>query len=129
MLGASWPLADEFYLFGTAPWNPARPKENIDTLFDNKIPVGLSRDKVRVLLSIDSEASNLEGTRDMQRGGDYPQAWCRQFGKGRSFYTALGHRDDIWANDPVFRAHILGGIRWAIGLEEGDATPRGNNSR
>ena len=40
------------------------------------------------------------------------------FGKGRTFYTALGHRDDIWSNDPVFRAHILGGIRWALGLEQ-----------
>jgi type 1 glutamine amidotransferase len=53
----------------------------------------------------------------MQPGGDYPQAWYRTYGKGRSFYTALGHRDDIWSNDPVFRAHVLGGIRWALGLE------------
>ena len=36
-------------------------------------------------------------------------------GEGRVFYTALGHRDDIWSNNPVFRAHI--GIRWAPGLE------------
>jgi type 1 glutamine amidotransferase len=54
---------------------------------------------------------------DMTRGGDYPQAWWRTFGKGRTFYTALGHRDDIWSNDPVFRAHVLGGIRWALNLE------------
>jgi type 1 glutamine amidotransferase len=52
------------------------------------------------------------------RIGDYPQAWSRSFGRGRVFYTALGHRDDIWSNDPIFRAHILGGIRWALGLEE-----------
>ena len=38
-------------------------------------------------------------------------------GEGRVFYTALGHRDDIWSNDAVFRAHIKGGIRWALGLE------------
>ena len=35
----------------------------------------------------------------------------------RSFYTSLGHRDDIWSTDPVFRAHITGGIRWALGIE------------
>ena len=52
------------------------------------------------------------------KGGDYPQAWTREYGKGRSFYTSLGHRDDIWSNDPVCRAHILGGIRWALGLEQ-----------
>jgi type 1 glutamine amidotransferase len=33
------------------------------------------------------------------------------------FYTAPGHRDDIWSNDPVFRAHVAGGIRWALSLE------------
>ena len=71
MLGDSWPLSDEFYLFGTAPWNERQPEENIDTLFGNRIPVGLSRDRVRVLLSIDSEVSDLDGMRDMHRGGDY----------------------------------------------------------
>ena len=117
MLGASWPLVDEFYLFGTAPWDPARPTENVDVLFGNHIPMGFSRDRVHVLLSIDSEKSDLTNQIDMTRGGDYPQAWWRTFGKGRTFYTALGHRDDIWSNDPVFRAHVLGGIRWALGIE------------
>ena len=52
-----------------------------------------------------------------RKGGDYPQAWTRTDGRGRVFYTALGHRDDIWSNDPVFRAHVAGGIRWALSLE------------
>jgi hypothetical protein len=118
MLGGSWPLVDEFYLFGTAAWDAARPKENVDALFGNRIPVGFSRERVNVLLSIDTERSDLTGQPEMQRGGDYPQAWWRSFGQGRVFYTSLGHRDDIWSNDPVFRAHILGGIRWALALEE-----------
>ena len=118
MLGRSWPLVDEFYLFGTAPWDAARPTENVDVLFGNRIPMGFSRERVHVLLSIDSEASDLTGQPDMVKGGDYPQAWWREFGKGRTFYTALGHRDDIWSNDPVFRAHISGGIRWALRLEK-----------
>ncbi len=45
MLGAGWPIVDEFYLFGTAPWDAARPDDNIDVLFKNKIPMGFSRDK------------------------------------------------------------------------------------
>ena len=125
MLGASWPLADEFYLFGAEAWTAERPEENLDALFSNRIPVGFSRDRVRVLISIDTARSDLEGLEGMTKSGDYPQAWCRNYGTGRSFYTALGHRPDIWSNDPVFRAHILGGIRWALGLEEGDATPKG----
>ena len=77
----------------------------------------LSRASVHVLLSIDTGKTDLEGLEDMELGGDYPQAWYQDFGEGRSFYTSLGHRDDIWSNDPVFRAHVVGGIRWALGLE------------
>jgi uncharacterized protein len=110
MLGASWPLVDEFYLFGTAPWDASRPDDNIDVLFKNRIPMGFSRDRVRVLLSLDTERMDMSKQPHLKRGGDYPQAWTREFGKGRSFYTSLGHRDDIWSNDPVFRAHIAGGI-------------------
>ncbi len=60
--------------------------------------------------------------------GRYPIAWTRDYGKGRVFYTALGHRKDLWDTDPLlkdrknpvataeaFRAHILGGIIWALG--------------
>jgi type 1 glutamine amidotransferase len=125
MLGGSWPIVDEMYHFGTAPWSADRPEENIDVLFDNQIPIGFSRDRVRVLLSIDTEATDLEGLVEVRAGGDYPQSWVRDYGEGRSFYTSIGHREDIWSNDPVFRAHVVGGIRWALGLEDGDATPRG----
>lgn len=57
------------------------------------------------------------------RGRRPRAAWVRDFGQGRSFYTSLGHRDDIWSNDPVFEARVVCGIRWALGLEPGDATP------
>lgn len=118
MLGPSWPLVDEFYLFGTAPWDASKPNDNIDVLFKNKIPMGFSRDRVHVLLSLDTSSMDLTKQPHLVRGGDYPQAWTRTYGRGRSFYTSLGHRDDIWSNDPVFRAHITGGIRWALALED-----------
>lgn len=117
MLGASWPVVDELYHFGTAPWDASRPTENVDVLFGNRIPMGFSRDRVHVLLSLDTDRTDITGLPDVVRGGDYPQAWTRTFGKGRTFYTSLGHRDDIWSHDPVFRAHVRGGIRWALGLE------------
>ena len=127
MLGPSWPIVDELYLFGNAAWRAERPDENRDELFDHPIPLAFSRDRVRVLLSLDTERSDLQGLEEIgvARGGDYPQAWARTYGRGRSFYTSLGHREDIWTNDPVFRAHVIGGIRWALGLEPGDAQPRG----
>ncbi len=69
--------------------------------------------------------------------GHFPIAWCRDYGKGKVFYTALGHREDIWDADPAikdrrnppavaaaFQAHLLGGIKWALGLEPGDSAPK-----
>ncbi len=45
-------------------------------------------------------------------GEDHPVAWYKEYDGGRSFYTNLGHRPESW-DDPRFRAHLLGGIRWA----------------
>ncbi len=123
MLGGSWPMVDEFYLFGTAPWDAARPKDNIDVLFGNHIPMGFSRDRVHVLLSLDTEQMNHHRSMPdvVKRGGDYPQAWTREYGKGRSFYTSLGHRDDIWCERsrvprPHQRRHSMGARARAVTL-------------
>lgn len=118
MLGSSWPLVDEFYIYGTGVWDPGAPEENVDVLFGHRIPVAFSRDRVNVLLSIDTEESDLGGLPHLSPDGDYPQAWYQEFEEGRSFYTSLGHTVRIWQHDPVFRAHLTGGIRWALGLED-----------
>ncbi len=55
--------------------------------------------------------------------GEYPLAWCRREGKGRVFYTALGHRDEVWQS-PWFREHLLGGLLWALGNAKGDDKPQ-----
>ena len=64
--------------------------------------------------------------------GYFPISWCKPYGKGRVFYTSLGHREDVWdpqwnppqrKNAPAvaeaYQAHILNGIKWALGLVEG----------
>ena len=45
---------------------------------------------------------------------NYPSTWAHMYGKGRVFYTSMGHRDDVWAN-PVFQQVLIGGINWALG--------------
>jgi uncharacterized protein len=89
------------------------------------------RKKVHGLLGLDKHPNTGEP-------GDYPIAWCKKYGEGRVFYTALGHRADIWDDDTpanvkrmnskevslAFQQHLLGGIKWALGLEPGDATPQ-----
>lgn len=117
MLGPSWPLNEEFYEFGHAVWDASKPTENISAVGRLHILMPFSRERVHVLLSLDTERTDLSGLTGMVKGGDYPQAWTHEVGKGRVFYTTLGHRDDIWSNDAVFRAHVNGGIRWAMNLE------------
>ena len=53
---------------------------------------------------------------------DHPVAWTSRFGRGRVFYTALGHREEVYAN-PLVRRHFAGGISWALGLAAGSDTP------
>ena len=106
-LPASWHLKDEIYLMN-----------------------GFERSKVHGLLTLDKNPKD-------KAPGDYPIAWCKMYGKGRVFYTSLGHREDVWdSNTPAsfkrenskevseaYQKHILGGIKWALGLEEGSAEP------
>ncbi|GAB2330204.1 ThuA domain-containing protein [Streptomyces variabilis] len=81
-----WEVTDEWYDFLTSP-----------------------RPSARVLLSAD--ASSYDGG---TMGDDHPLAWCRTQGEGRVFYTALGHTVEAY-DDPLFRAHLRGGITWAAG--------------
>ena len=81
--------------------------ERVDEWYDFR---GNPRDRVHVLLSAD-EASYRGGG----MGADHPLAWCHEHGGGRAFYTALGHTIEGY-DEPAFREHLLGGLRWAAGL-------------
>jgi uncharacterized protein len=52
----------------------------------------------------------------------YPETWARLHGKGRVFYTSMGHREDVW-NNPVFQSVLAGGINWALGRVNANVTP------
>ena len=69
------------------------------------------RSAVNVLLRLD-ETSYLPGDGAM---GDHPIAWYHEFDGGRAFYTALGHRAELYTY-PQYTQHLLGGIQWAAGL-------------
>jgi type 1 glutamine amidotransferase len=53
---------------------------------------------------------------------DFPATWARMHGKGRVFYTSLGHREDVWTN-PFFQAIALGGLEWALGRGNPNVAP------
>jgi putative membrane-bound dehydrogenase-like protein len=55
-----------------------------------------------------------------EAGGYEPYTWVRQQGKGRVFYTALGHDERTW-KQPGFHKLLEAGLRWAAGQTAGPA--------
>ena len=79
-----------------------------------------TRDDKHVIMSIDD--ASIDTSKGKRADKDYAAAWARREGKGRVFYTSLGHRQEVW-RDPRYQALILGGIRWALGLAKADVKP------
>ncbi len=80
----------------------------------------VQRPDLNVLVSMDHYPN--DGSADAGKPGEHLLAWCRQYGKGRVFYTSLGHRDEMW-RDPLYQEHIIGGIKFAIGTAKGSTKP------
>ncbi len=82
------------------------------------------RHPLRVLLTLDPDSIDDfdKGRRD---DGDYALAWCKEYGEGHMFYTALGHREDVWT-DARFQEHLMAGIEWAVeGQDYSPPAPEG----
>lgn len=114
-----WPdglvVVDEF-----AQFNHQSPRD-----LNISIP-GLDRTKVHSLLDFDYDGQRLA------------VAWTKMQGRGRVFYTSLGHRDDVMlpgtpamdgnaklnpdAVSTAYQTHVLNGIRWALGLVDGNTS-------
>ena len=99
------------------PTHPAtRHLGPIYTVFDEIYEFkSFERAKVHGLLTLDKSPQTLAP-------GDFPVAWSKDVGRGKMFYTSLGHREDVWTS-ALYQQHILGGIQWALGLEKGSGKP------
>ena len=73
-------------------------------------------EKVRVLMSLNFDKTS--------KKADYhvPIAWVKNYGAGKAMHMSLGHNEAVWEN-PLYMQSMLGGVRWILGLEAGDATP------
>ena len=91
-LPAEWTMRDEWYSFGTNP--RASGSTVIATLDETTYQPG--------------DMSGLD-----LRMGDHPIAWTRSVGKGRVFYTAIGHLPETYAQTQNV-ALMEGGISWAL---------------
>ena len=86
-----WPRTDEWYNY-----------------------TGNPRGCARILVTVD-ETTYKGGT----MGRDHPMTWCRKVGKGRMWYTAMGHTETSF-EEPLFLRHLLGGIQTARGVPAAD---------
>ncbi|MET8250249.1 ThuA domain-containing protein [Micromonospora sp. NPDC005197] len=76
-----------------------------------------ARSTAHVLATLDESSYSGGGM-----GADHPHSWCKSYSGGRSFYTGGGHTQASYA-EPAFRAHLLGGIRYAAGRSKADCRP------
>lgn len=94
----------------TLPFGP-RTFELTEEIYQLKAPY--DRSKLNVLMSLDTTRTDMTKKGIKRTDGDFAVAWTKPHGKGRVFYTSLGHNKTVW-NDPRFQAHLLAGILWVI---------------
>lgn len=104
------------------PTHPATKEKDLGQSFN------IEQEEVYLLKNYDSASVHEllvldKHPNDKSVFGRFPVAWCKKYGQGNVFYTSLGHREDVWGNSR-YQKHILGGIKWALGLEEGDSKPQ-----
>ncbi len=81
-----------------------------------------SRDKVNVLLRLDESKLDYNNNPRVHRTDhDFAVAWSKMYGKGRVFYSTLGHTPESW-QDPDIRKMYFEAIKWSLGLTEGSTT-------
>ncbi|MCH2123917.1 MAG: ThuA domain-containing protein [Pirellulaceae bacterium] len=73
-------------------------------------------EKVRVLMSLNMAKTELKEPYHV------PILWVKDYGKGKAMHMSLGHREDVWTN-PTYMKSLLGGVKWMLNLEPGNATP------
>jgi type 1 glutamine amidotransferase len=82
-----------------------------------------ARDRQRVLLSLDmSHPENERPPEKLFRADrDFPIAWVKGEGRGRVFYSSLGHNPDVFMTPEPMR-HFLAGLQFALGDLAADVT-------
>jgi type 1 glutamine amidotransferase len=87
-----------------------------------------SRDKVRVLMSLDVGKLDLTSPKVHRLDHDFAVTWAKMYGKGRVYYSTLGHPEENW-DDPRLQLMYVEAIKWAMGLVETNGTPLPSASR
>lgn len=123
--------------FASHPWHTKVPVKNLepkhplnaafdgkdfeitDEIYQFRADTALPTDR-KFLLALDTKTMDV--SKGNRKDGLYPVSWVATYGKGRTFYCSLGHRDEIYVN-PMILKHYLAGIQYAFGDLQADATP------
>lgn len=88
-----WTMKDEWYSFASSP----------------------RKHGARVVATLD-ESTYLQkgyGGQDLRMGEDHPIIWTRCVGDGRSLYTAIGHREEVY-DIAEYRTVLEDGLAWVV---------------
>jgi uncharacterized protein len=117
--------------FDQHPWNQVKVKINVedrnfaatrhfpasfeiyDEIYQFKLPY--SREKLHVIMSVDPATVDLANPRVHRKDKDFAVTWTQEPGKGRVFYTSLGHREEVWDRQDV-RQMWIEAIKWAAAI-------------
>lgn len=96
-LPAQWVMKDEWYSFSTNPRDSG----------------------ARIIARLDENTYSPEGQRGqkLRMGEDHPIAWSKIIGKGRSFYSAIGHMPETYTH-PLYNAMLKDAIAWAAAIKK-----------
>jgi type 1 glutamine amidotransferase len=96
-LPAEWVMKDEWYSFKTNPRDSG----------------------ARIIARLDESTYSPEGRagQQLRMGEDHPIAWSKIIGKGRSFYSAIGHMPETYTH-PLYNAMLEDAIAWATGISD-----------
>lgn len=135
----SWPEFGEMLggRYDNHPWNTVEaPVINADPAFPatKHLPSvfnftdefyqtkDFSAEKSHVVLRLDT--SKLPPNPEFRGAGkDFPLAWAKSYGKGRVFYSALGHEAKTWDNPDVYHMYFEA-LKWALRLTDADISAR-----
>ena len=82
-----------------------------------------TRENTHVLMRLDAGKLDLNNPKIHRKDNDFAVSWAKMYGKGRVFYSTLGHVEANW-DKPEMQKMFLEAIKWAMRLTDADVTPR-----
>jgi type 1 glutamine amidotransferase len=111
-------LVEDAAFPGMSQWGPSFMLN--DEIYQIK---NYSREDRRVLMRLDAAKVDLKNPRVHRTDNDFAVAWAKMYGKGRVFYSTLGHVEANW-DKPEMQKMYLEAMKWALKITDADVTPR-----